>query len=115
MIFSFYKHYVIFLKPGLTQAQPVNYNYQGKLTQKRESVHPEAICNDENDVEVEGEIKIRTQRYEDTLTVKTIVKEGFTHLIYLYYIGIPYSLYRIGYTVWVLEIFKKLCFQEIAG
>ena len=47
-----------------------------KLTQKRESVHPEAVCNDENEVEVEGEIKIRTQRYEDTLTVKTVVKVG---------------------------------------
>ena len=48
----------------------------GKINWKRESVHPEAVCNDENEVEVEGEIKIRTQRYEDTLTVKTIVKVG---------------------------------------
>ena len=50
--------------------------WNGKINWKRESVHPEAVCNDENEVEVEGEIKIRTQRYEDTLTVKTIVKVG---------------------------------------
>ena len=55
----------------------LNYFEPGKInSKKRESVHPEAVCNDENEVEVEGEIKIRTQRYEDTLTVKTVVKVG---------------------------------------
>ena len=54
----------------------------GKINWKRESVHPEAVCNDENEVEVEGEIKIRTQRYEDTLTVKTIVKVGSLYQLF---------------------------------
>ena len=43
----------------------------------REAVHTDAVCQRDDQVEVNGQISVRTQRYEDALTIQTSVKCNF--------------------------------------